>query len=181
MTNKKCSKCKKTKLIEEFHRHKLCPDGHRPQCKECRKVESKEYYLVNKIKISKRQQIYRKNNKKKCDSRIKKWAQDNKFRYWASVARRNHKPKNIVNITLKELTEIAEYTEICSICKIKLDYSLNKGRHQYNSPSLDRMNNENYLDIKNVWIICRKCNTTKNNRTVQEFIEYCKTVIKNLT
>ena len=86
----------------------------------------------------------------------------------------------MIEISLKELTNMAKSTRCCPICGITLDYSLKKGKIFMNSPSWDRKYNQNILTQENTWIICYKCNTTKHDRTIQEFISYCKTVIKNL-
>jgi hypothetical protein len=45
-----------------------------------------------------------------------------------------------------------------------------------NSPALDRKSNQKILNIDNVQILSDKCNATKHNRTMKEFIEYCKIV-----
>ena len=63
-------------------------DGIRPQCKECRKKESKHYYVNNKEKISIKAKIYRQDNKELCNIRIERWAKKDIFRYWASVAKK---------------------------------------------------------------------------------------------
>lgn len=41
---KHCSKCDTDKPIDQFHKQAQSPDGYRSSCKQCRKVESKEYY-----------------------------------------------------------------------------------------------------------------------------------------
>jgi hypothetical protein len=137
---KRCSKCGNEKLLSNFGKHKGMKDGLRPMCKECRKKESKTYYLSNKKRIAKQHKNYRKNNKDKIKERIKRWANSDIFRYWASCVRRNHKPKFRVDITLAELTKKAKEATHCPICNIKLDYSLYKKKPFPNTPSLDRKN-----------------------------------------
>lgn len=48
MINKICQKCNKEKSLFEFHRHKRHKDGYRNICKDCRKLESRICYLLNK-------------------------------------------------------------------------------------------------------------------------------------
>ncbi len=43
-SSKKCSKCQKTKLIEEFSRHPKAKDGIQPHCKPCRSLYMKKYW-----------------------------------------------------------------------------------------------------------------------------------------
>ena len=50
---------------------------------------------------------------------------------------------------------------------------------QPNSPTLDRINNENVITNENIWIICSRCNATKLDRTLSEFIDYCQYIIDN--
>jgi hypothetical protein len=54
-----CSNCKKEKFLKEFHQDKRAKDGLRCECILCRKQDSKEYYLKNKIRIKKQTKIYR--------------------------------------------------------------------------------------------------------------------------
>jgi hypothetical protein len=43
MILKSCSKCGQPKTLDEFNKDKLQKDGHRPDCKECRKKQQSEY------------------------------------------------------------------------------------------------------------------------------------------
>ena len=36
--HKRCSTCKELKFFKDFSKHKSMPDGHHPQCKQCRSV-----------------------------------------------------------------------------------------------------------------------------------------------
>ena len=48
------------------------------------------------------------------------------------------------------------------------------------TPTLDRINNNGVLTLKNTQIICMQCNTTKGSRTMKEFISYCAMVANKL-
>ena len=69
---------------------------------------------------------------------------------------------------------MAQKTDACFICGAVLDWQLgNKGRMKSNSPTLDRVDNENVIRKNNILILCYKCNATKRDRTFEEFVEYC--------
>jgi len=59
-----------------------------------------------------------------------------------------------------------------------LDWQLgNKGRMKENSPTLDRVDNQVEIRNDNIAILCYKCNATKRDRTLREFLEYCNAVV----
>ena len=51
MGEKKCSSCKKSKLLCEFNKDKSRKDNLYPLCKACRNAQQKQYRLDNKDKI----------------------------------------------------------------------------------------------------------------------------------
>jgi hypothetical protein len=86
-----------------------------------------------------------------------------------------------------QLKDISEFTPSkrgklgCrSKCGCKLSHDTPYGERglipKTNHPILDRINNETVLRLDNVEIICWKCNSTKLNRTKEEFYEYCRDV-----
>ena len=116
--------------------------------------------------------------KKHRDAVLKKqkvrYAQ-NLFRNWASHSLVHHKESGfIIRISTRELEELAKASTFCPICDAPLLWGKNKVGSR--SPTLDRKNNENFLFLDNVWIICNLCNRTKSNRTFKEFIEYCEKI-----
>lgn len=46
-----------------------------------------------------------------------------------------------------------------------------------NSPTLDRLDNESVIRKDNVATLCYRCNATKRERTLKEFLEYCNAVV----
>jgi hypothetical protein len=46
-----------------------------------------------------------------------------------------------------------------------------------NSPSLDRLDNEDVIRKDNILILCYKCDATKRDRTMEEFLSYCGAVV----
>jgi len=58
-----------------------------------------------------------------------------------------------------------------------LDWRLgNKGHMHNKSPTLDRLDNEKVIRRDNVLILCYQCNATKRDRTLNEFLDYCRAI-----
>ena len=64
---KECTKCKKVKPLEAYHRHALGKFGRHPRCIECNKGYHKrqaaEYYLKNKEKLHAHNKAYTESKK----------------------------------------------------------------------------------------------------------------------
>ena len=43
---------------------------------------------------------------------------------------------------------------------------------------LSEFSNCRHMTLNNIQIVCHSCNSTKRNRTMVEFIEYCKLIVK---
>jgi hypothetical protein len=115
------------------------------------------------------------------EDRMKKWSHDNPHRRRASATIGSHQRKGInVLITLPEMVELFETTTHCSICGCKLQRKLGYGLKP-NSPSLDRKDNGKDLSIDNVWIICNRCNTVKQNLTMKELYKWCKNFVNKFS
>jgi len=164
MINKaKCYICKKTFSIEDFYKNKSRKDGYDFVCKVCKKKQMKEYHSSGKYKIA-----------------YKKWLKKNPHYSWSKATLKSHKKKDyIINIKPKELSEIAKIVKRCQICNCKLQWNQGNsdGKVKYNSPTLDRINNHRLIDKKEIQIICHKCNTTKSNRSMNDFVKYCKLIV----
>jgi len=164
MKTKICSKCKNAKSITEFWKQKSSKDGLHCWCKECYRNWRREW---------------NKNNPEKCRKNELKWQNKNPERRWASSCLGNHRRAGYkINITIDELHKMAKNIKSCPICNKKLDYRIGKGKTKIDSPALDRINNEKTLNRNNVWIICYKCNTIKQDLTLQELAEWCKKFLK---
>jgi ribosomal protein L24 len=149
METKKCSKCGQTKPTSDFHKDSHHKDGLTSHCKVCCAISRKSY---------------RSNNPVMC---------------WCIDTIHSHKTKHTVLFNPKELYEVAKNTNKCPICGCNLIYGYNKKRKlRMNSPSLDRINNESTMTLDNVMIMCYDCNSTKRSRTLDEFIDYSRTVAK---
>jgi len=178
MKTKICSRCKKEKPITEFYKDKNTKDGLTCWCKECKEEYGKKYCQKNKEKTRKYKRKYNREYYQNNKERIRELHQrNNPIRYWCLQTISNHKRKGFeVLFTAEELLSIAEKTKHCPICNKPLDWEFDTGHNDYN-PTLDRKDNGNILTLDNTWIICHKCNRTKSNRTMGEFINYCKMVV----
>jgi 5-methylcytosine-specific restriction endonuclease McrA len=73
---------------------------------------------------------------------------------------------------------LAKCEENCSCCGSPLDYGIgqnNSGKEDVNTPSTDHIipRSKGGTDhIDNLWIICNKCNTLKNNATHEDIQRY---------
>ena len=63
------------------------------------------------------------------------------------------------------------------MCDAVLDWTRKGGKPHALTPTLDRINNDPFILRDNIQIICHRCNTTKNNRTLVAFVEYCKKIV----
>ena len=83
-----------------------------------------------------------------------------------------------IELTYAELCEVALKTDSCFICGTMLDWQLgSKGHMNGRSPTLDRLDNEEVIRRDNILILCYKCNATKRDRTLKEFLDYCNAVV----
>jgi hypothetical protein len=166
-TEKICSKCFILKPVTEFIQNKECTDGHTNVCHKCNNKYWKEQ---------------RKLKPKEYAERAQKSINKHSHRIWARNTLFDHNKKGYkINIKLNDLEKLAKETIHCLFCKTPLDWSRGKkGGPKYNSPSLDRMNNEKNLTLNNVMIICKQCNASKQNRNLEEFVSYCKNIENNI-
>ena len=156
--------CHQVKPISEFGVSNRYAGGHRTWCRDCRKEDHKRYYKQNAENISQRTSEYQKGHPRE---------------YWAYSTMFGHKRRGCeVLVSRKELIDLAYSVDFCEICGDSLDWGLigKNGSPLDNSPTLDRTNQEKVLALHNVQIVCSRCNVSKNSRTMQEFIDYCKLV-----
>jgi len=96
---------------------------------------------------------------------------------WAKRTISSHKRRGfIIEITSNQLFNIIKDLEFCELCGCELAWG-HRG-HSMDGPSLDRINNEDFIDKNNIMIICCRCNATKLDRTYAEFLEYCKMIVR---
>ncbi len=167
MVTKKCKMCGVERKLNEYYNYAKRRGGiDFSRCKECAKVAACKWNRANKIR---RMEICIKSTAK------------NPYYTWARKSIYSHKHDGYdVNISVAQLELAARIMSRCPICDCLLDYSANKGQNALNGPSLDRIDNTNKITPQNSTIVCRTCNSIKNSRTFNEFLDYCKKVAKNL-
>ena len=159
-----CTWCHKTKPLDCFalRLNSRYKDGISTYCRDCQKEYQK------KRRVSGEENKVRRAHTKK-----------HPYRAWAISTIQHHKQKKLeVTFNYMDLTELARESDRCNICHCELDWTPHKGRTFDNTPSLDRVDNAAIVTMENIQIVCHLCNTTKNKRTMSQFIEYCKTVLK---
>lgn len=156
-----CNKCKRELPISDFY---TVVSGIRYICKRCERV----YWAT-----------YRKTHHELKAEYEEEYAWKNLRRRWAIACLAGHRRRGYATeITSKELYQIALNTEACFICETRLDWQLgNKGNIRDDSPTLDRLDNEDVIRRDIVTILCYKCNATKRDRTMKEFLLYCNAVV----
>lgn len=160
---RECTICKETKLITEFIADKHKQDGYRNQCKACRRARQKETYEDRKDGQNKRLRTFR--------STIKGATH---VSYHACM-RRAKKEGIPFSVTLEYLRGLYEKQDgKCAMTGVTL--VVNGG---WNSPSLDKMDPKLGYVEGNVQWLTKKMNTVKQDFTVEEFKELCKTILEN--
>jgi len=150
-------------------------------CTKCKKVLSLDNFLPKRGEIPFLAQC------KNCQSEASKRAENNpfyKFRRWALNTIKTHKVRegHSINITVEYLESLAERTTHCEYCGRLLNWERGtKGKSpRSDNPTLDRIKNESEINKDNIAIVCMRCNTTKGYHTMEEFIEYCKSVVRHI-
>lgn len=80
-----------------------------------------------------------------------------------------------------DLIKIAYNNENCAICGKLLRWERGYGKCAHDSPTLDRIDNENFIDVNNTQILCHRCNTAKGDLDMSSFVSYCEMVVKKFT
>jgi len=180
MIKKWCYVCKEEKPYSEFHKNKIRKDGLTSECKDCRKkmmskrykdnreVElqrSKDWQSNNPDKVKKQRKQYRIKNREKLITNKKIYDQTLKGRflhYKSSAKQRGHE----FSLSLEDFSKF--WQKNCTYCN---QIILTVG--------LDRVNSQKGYTLDNVVSCCRNCNIAKNDRSVSEFINHCREVVKN--
>lgn len=163
---KTCTICGNTKPLIFFTKSKKNKDGRAGNCKECSNQRNKHY----RHGLPEDSNIH--NQMLKESRRIRTWAQRTIYHH--------RKNKYKVKISVDEIEELAMASPACAICGCNISWDVPDATGpRHNSPTLDRVDNEPELRADNVAIVCHKCNVTKQDRTMLEFIDYCQLVLKN--
>ena len=160
---KVCNKCKEHKSLSEFYKRKSGLVDYK--CKSC----AKEY----------------KSNK--C--RFNRWYTNKKANAKVNGKEFTIKPTDILGVNIRETIteakgrkytswEAIEYPKVCSKWGIELDWNMNG--IQYNSPSLDRIDNNKGYIPGNVRLVCNSYNSAKSNCPPDEWDVIEKTIAESI-
>jgi hypothetical protein len=172
MNEKICSKCRLIKPIDLFYRQKDKKSGRFSRCKKC----VKEYYDIPKNRIKKLE--YQKSPRQKENHRIyynKQRIQKPWMQMYYKSKQRAKREKWEFNLTPDYIESI--FNNTCPVFGYK--YCFSNKCIQYNSPSLDRIDNSKGYVIGNVQVISMKANTMKNKASPDELLIFAKWVLKN--
>ncbi len=193
-----CNRCGISKYLYEFRvfrRKNSEKTEYRTICLDCENKMQRNRYKEDPEKYRRIQQKYVKNNPEAVTKTTRKYRSKNRdkininhlkwlstkpriYKKWAERTIKSHIDHNLnVDINLEYLTSLAENTTYCSMCGAFLKWEYGKGSVP-NSPTLDRISNDKYMNMYNVWIICRKCNTLKGRMKMPDFVAYCKTIVE---
>lgn len=184
--NKNCSdECKKESeklTVSKYYKseeYKDRPKTRKPiseKVKEYQKEYQRSYKISEETKLKKKERVTTPENKEKLRIKAKDYSLRNPKKTWAISTLKGHKGRgNEILITVKELEKIAISVETCPFCGCNLKWERGTGQ-SLSSPSLDRVDNENTITPYNIMIICKRCNSTKYDRTLSEFIDYCRNI-----
>jgi hypothetical protein len=123
METKVCSKCLIEKKLEDFNKMSRVKSGVRSECRECQRVSSKNYRLLNKEKIKEyntkwnqeNQEYYKKYfeeyytvNYEREKKRKSKWSQENK-EYFNDYQKKRKKEDIMFKIVSNMRTSVTRY------------------------------------------------------------------------
>ena len=138
--------------------------------------KERRYYICKEC-VRKRNNKYKRDNRSVIRLSIRRYyhrtrSENNEYG-WSKATYHSHKKYYNVKFTVDELYELANKVRTCVYCGREMKYDRSD---KYTAASLDRTNNETDLSLKDVQIICLRCNQMKNNQTEKEFIEMVKNI-----
>lgn len=161
---KRCSRCEETKDFSCFRKNARYLDGHHSWCIDCSKQYRKDQYQANKEKEKKQHKDWVSNNRERRSAQnvaaTKKWQENNKEKVTHWKTDNKHRRREIYatgSLTLDEWVEVCnKFGNKCLKCgenEVTIDHvvPLSKG----GTHSMD-----------NVQPLCRSCNSTKHDKTI---------------
>lgn len=148
---KRCTQCQIEKPLDSFALDKSGAQGRKSRCKEC----IKEYYTQNAYRWKNYVKKYHENNPEKI-----------KMHHDAATHnRRTQKQNSFEKVTQEELRELyAESEDHCGYCGIRLF-------GKYHIDHIQPLSRKGAHSKENLCICCSACNLSKNNKTVDEWLQ----------
>lgn len=162
--NRECSKCHKTKPIDQYYKNKTGPGGISYHCKTCQTAWGRAYYKKTydkrKEKVKKAVQVRREGPG---------WRN-----YLLNHAKKRALKNNIpFNITVEDIY-IPKYCPV-----LGLELVINKDKAGPNSASIDRIVPELGYVKGNIQVISRRANVMKNDATKEELVQFADWIYKS--
>jgi hypothetical protein len=175
---KRCEKCGKTKPLEAFVKNATCTDGRAGTCRAC----GNAYCTAWK----------RKNAKRISSARRKRYAETDGMEVKAREQRRRERaplrvqcqrlrggmversrlrglPFDSDTLTVNYLMERIEAKPTCECCGVAFKIGGERNGVKCNaSPSIDRIRPQAGYTVKNIALLCWRCNNLKRDATPQE-------------
>jgi len=115
-------------------------------------------------------------NRDKCVQYIRLWRKHNPIKNWAGRSLSRHKEWGYnVKVNRDYLEELRRNTKNCCYCNCKLKSG--KKKLWAKSPTLDVIDGSKNVTVGNIQVICHRCNMTKQNRTHEQFVDYCSNIV----
>jgi hypothetical protein len=107
-----------------------------------------------------------------------RWKQKNPKYSWAHTTRDKHKRNGYdVKFTTKELVNFIKDIKVCPYCGTEFDFSVNPNKSLSQRPTLDRIDNEQIMTLKNIQVLCHSCNTMKGQFPHNKFLDKIKLIL----
>ena len=190
MKKKKCSKCGKPKILDEFGKQTNAKDSHRSECKLCCNEAMAKYRENNKEHVQNLQSANYKLNKTKIVKRAKTWAASHKEKCLA-VSQKTRKvtrwhvtlaSRSRTVAKMKNLDHNIDADHIMSLFKSQNGKCYWLGvpmvpsiewRNPY-QPSLDRLDRTKGYVKSNVVLSIQFANLGRSTQTAEEFKSFLK-------
>lgn len=191
--NKICGKCGRAKPIEAFIKNKLCKDGRAGTCRECSNTYVATWKQTHSDRLSAdRRKRYAetegrevKERERRRRERVPLRVQCQRLR--SGMAERSKKrrlPFESDVLTVAYLMDRIEKHPNCECCgnpfligancAAKQSVCVSKnGQKSDSSPSIDRIRPDRGYTVKNIAILCWRCNNLKRNSTPSELQMVC--------
>ena len=178
-THKVCGTCKELLPRTEYYKSGRAKDGLRASCKPCTNRSNVSSYERNREKVLERQRISRSTPEHQARLReyLEHYLPANRDRYAERSAKRRALMRDALvdeGITVKALRD--KHGDECVFCGVTMLFN---GQAKGNlNPRLATIEHLQPLSRggKHSWdnttLCCHRCNVSKNNKTVEEFIQY---------
>lgn len=167
----RCSCCKQVLEYSKFKKDKQRDIGITYCCKDCINIKRKQ----KQQEIRHSPELFNQERKRRHKKPyVDKWAWDTMYHHASDGYE--------CLFTREQLIGKAKNTPNCEYCGIKLSWAYDNKKNGLLSvsPTLENLNCTEYIDYKNMHIVCRDCNLAKGHKNLKVFMDWCKACYENL-